>query len=219
MISLQLGAGPGRNAMSPPELARDAPVVDVVHPVQIDRAVVLRNDRDLAAFNGCRARSASGLNLDEPLRRQPRLDDRSATVALADRKLRGPFRQPEILVPADREHALAGFEAVKSRVWTSVLVHVRVLVHHVDLRQVVAHASLEVVGIVRGRDFDRSSAELRLREFVGDDRNLTIHQRQQNFLAVQMRVTLVLSVDRDRGIAEHRFRTGGRNRDELVRFR
>jgi hypothetical protein len=76
------------------------------------------------------------------------------------------------------QHALAGFEAVESRVHTCVLVHARMLVHDVDLRKVVALACLEVIGIVRGRDFHRACAEFRLREFVGDDRNLAIHQWQ-----------------------------------------
>ncbi len=82
----------------------------------------------------------------------------------------------------------------------------RVLVHHVDLRQVVAFAGLEIVGIVRRRHLHRAGAELRLRQFVGDDGNLAVHQRQQNLLAVQMRVALVFCIYGNGGIAQHGLR-------------
>src|SRR5580704_19120178 len=75
---------PRRNAMSPPQLARDAPVVDVVHPVQVNLFVVLRNDCDLAAFYGLNYFLRQRLNLDEPLLGQTRLDYGSAAVALAE---------------------------------------------------------------------------------------------------------------------------------------
>jgi len=75
----------------------------------------------------------------------------------------------------------------------------------VDLRQVVALARLEIVGIVGGCDFDCAGAEFGLREFVGDDGDLAAHQRQQNFFAVKMGVALVFSVHRNGGVAEHGF--------------
>src|SRR5208337_1501473 len=75
---------PRRNAMSPPQLARDAPVVDIVHPVQINLAVVVRDDGNLAALDSLLGAIGQRLDLDEPLLRQPRLDDGSTAVALAD---------------------------------------------------------------------------------------------------------------------------------------
>src|SRR5439155_15088115 len=75
----------------------------------------------------------------------------------------------------------------------------------------------KVIGIVRGRDLHRSSAKLWLSQFVGDDRDLAIHERQQNFFAMQMFVALIALVHRDRSITEHGLGPGRRNRDELVR--
>ena len=114
------------------------------------------------------------------------------------------------------EHALAGFVSVEPGICARVLVHVGVLVHDVDLRQVVALAGFEIVGIVRGRYLYCAGTELGLREFVDDDGNLAIHQRQQNFLAVQMRVALVFFVDGNGGIAEHGLRARGRHGYEFV---
>ena len=156
------------------------------------------------------------LDLDEPLLRQARLDDGPAALALADRERVVLLGDQESLLLQIGQHPLARFEAVESGIRSGVLVHVRVLVHHVDLRQVVAQSRLKIVGIVRRRDLHRAGAELRLREFVGDDRNLALHQRQQNILAVQMRVALVFRVHGDGSVAEHRLGTRGRDRDELV---
>ncbi len=209
-------AGPRRNPMAPPQLARNAPVVDVVHPVQIDRAVVVGEDRDLAILHGFACAVGERLDLDEPLLGKTRLDDGSTAVALADGErivLRG---DQESLLLQVREHTFARHEAVEASVRTRVLVHVRVLVHHINLRQIVAQARLKVVGIVCGRHFHSARAKFRLREFVGDDRNLAIHQRQHDFLAMQMLVAFVFGVNGDRGIAQHRLGTSRGHRDELV---
>ena len=92
----------------------------------------------------------------------------------------------------------------------------RVLVHDVDLRQVVALAGFEIVWIMGRRYFHCAGAELGLREFIDDDGDLAIHQRQQNFLPVEMRVALVFCIHGDSGIAEHGFGARGRHRDEFI---
>ena len=68
----------------------------------------------------------------------------------------------------------------------------------------VALADLEVVEVVRGRDLDRARALLGIGIFVGDDRDQAADQRQPNLAADQMLIALVVGMDRDRGVAEHR---------------
>ena len=60
------------------------------------------------------------------------------------------------------------------------------LVEHVDLRQVVPPADLEIVEVVRRRDLDRARALFRIGIFVGDDRNAAADQRQDDVLADEM---------------------------------
>src|SRR5260370_38579935 len=74
---------PGRNPMPPPQLARDAPIVDVVHPVQVNLTIVLRRDGDLAALYDLNRALRQRLDLDEPLRRKSRLNHGAAAAALA----------------------------------------------------------------------------------------------------------------------------------------
>src|ERR1700676_4575761 len=82
---------PCRNPMPPPQLARDAPIVDVVHPVQVNLTIVLRGDGDLPALHGLtraphRPHSAAPhpLNLDEPPRRKARLNHRATAATPAE---------------------------------------------------------------------------------------------------------------------------------------
>ena len=113
------------------------------------------------------------------------------------------------------QHAFTRCKPIQAGVCSCVRVHPGMLVHHRNLGQLVAQPGLKVIGIVRRSHLHRARAELRLRQFVGDYGNLAIHQRQQNFLAMQMDVALVLRVHRNRSIAQHRLWPRGRNRDEL----
>ncbi len=205
---------PRGNAMSPPQLPRDAPVVNVAHPLEVRLGVHLGHELDLALLDGFDGAVGQRLNLHEPLRRQARLGDGLAAIALAQRH--------HVILRAHQEAASlevfqnlrARLEAIQPFVRAGVLVHLRDFVHHVDLRQLVAQPGLEVVGIVRRRHLHRAGAELRVGEdVIGDDRDLAIHQRQHDHLAVQMPVALVAGVHRDGGITQHGLRTRSRDDD------
>jgi len=62
---------------------------------------------------------------------------------------------------------------------------------------------------MRWGDFDTTWAFFFIGVLVGNNWNTTIDQRQQNFFANQGLVTLVIWIDRNGGITEHGFRTGG----------
>ena len=212
---LALAAIPCRNPVSPPQLPRDAPVVDVTHPVQVNLPVILRRKTNVSLLHHFDGALRQRRNLDEPLRREPRLDNRARAIALAERNRVILCAHQKTLLREILHHMLSRGKAIQSRVRTGIRIHLGVLVDHFNLRQVVPEAGLEVVGIMRRCHLHRAGAELRLRQFVRDDRDLTIHQRQHHMLAVQMRVALVLRIHRDRRVAQHRLRTRGRHRDEF----
>src|SRR6185295_3771957 len=102
--------------MSPPQLTRDAPVVDILHPVQVNRAIVRwRNPYEVLLHNFNRA-IRERLNLDEPLRREPRLDHRPAPIAFRECQLVIFFANEETLCLEILEHAFASREPIQSRV-------------------------------------------------------------------------------------------------------
>src|SRR4051812_44096737 len=115
--------------MSPPELARDAPVVDVGHPIQVDGLVILGRETDVPLSHGTNRLIRQRLNLDEPLRREARLHNSFATVALADRDYVVFDAHEKSLRLKIGEHARARLVAVESSVRAAVRVDARRLVH------------------------------------------------------------------------------------------
>jgi hypothetical protein len=55
------------DAMTPPQLPRDRPVVDVLHPVEVRRFPALRGDGDVTLADRLDGRLRERLDLDEPL--------------------------------------------------------------------------------------------------------------------------------------------------------
>ncbi len=87
-------APPGGNAMAPPELARDAPVLNIAHPREVGIFPSLREELGLLAFDrlDCLTgeRLALGIELvdrEEPLIGEHRLNDGVAARADPDRML------------------------------------------------------------------------------------------------------------------------------------
>ena len=194
--------------MAPPELPRDAPVVDVLHPFEVDLLVVLGREADGLVAVGVGLDGGNGLlgqrlNLDEPLRRKARLDHRLAAVAVAHVVgvvLDGG--QAALLFEVG-DDVLARHIAVEAGVGAAVLVDVAAVVHHVDRGQMMPLAEREVVGIVRRRHLHRAGAELAAHPLVENDGDLAVHQRQAQLFAVQMQVALVLGMNGNGHVAEH----------------
>src|SRR6202044_3204984 len=78
-------AVPCRDAMSPPKLARDAPVVNIAHPLEVRLSVLSRRKANVPLLDGGNGSIGERLNLDKPLGRKTGLDDGFAAVAFADR--------------------------------------------------------------------------------------------------------------------------------------
>ena len=218
--------------MAPPELARDAPGLDVLHPVEIGLLPVLRHEPGAAGLHRGDRRRGELLGVDVPLVGEERLDRHVAAVAVRDHvgvrlDLLDEARRLEPLDdPLARREAVDAVQVAASRrVRASrrqpleegrvvAQIELRLDVEDVDLRQVVPPADLEIVEVVRRRDLDRAGALLGIGIFVRDDRNAPADQRQDRVLADQVAVALVVRMDRDGGVAEHRL--GPRRRDDDV---
>src|ERR1041385_2535040 len=120
------------NAMSPPELAGDAPIMDVPHPLEIRLGVIFRSERDLAFL--CRFNRTIGqwLNFDEPLRREPWFHNSFAAVTLADGQsmVFDARKQAELFQIA--QDFLARLIAVQAFISPGILIDARLIVHDVD---------------------------------------------------------------------------------------
>lgn len=80
----------------------------------------------------------------------------------------------------------------------------------------MALADLEVVRVVCRGHLDGAGAEPWVDVVVGDDRDRAVGQRQLDVPADQVLVALVVGVDGDGGVTEHRLGAGGGDDDGLV---
>ena len=80
-IELSVRAIPGRDAMPPPELPTDAPVLDVLEPVIVDLRESFWHDADAAVAHGLDGLLRQRLHVQEPLCAHQRLDDFAAALA------------------------------------------------------------------------------------------------------------------------------------------
>src|SRR5690606_5694921 len=125
---------PDRNAVAPPQLARDAPVLDVVHPVQVDAGEAFRDEAQLAGARDLGRRLGQRLHLDEPLGRDQRLDHRLAALAGVDGMGVRLLAAQQARLAEVRDHASAHLPRLLPGERPGVLVHRTVEVHHADTR-------------------------------------------------------------------------------------
>ena len=208
-------AVPRRDLVAPPELAGDAPVVDILHPVIIGLAEALGHELDAPVAHGLDGGLGQRLHLDEPLRARHRLDRRTAAVARADIMIIRLGLDEVALLLEIGQNGLARLVAVEAVVLAAVD-DAGVLVEDEDLLEIMAQADLVVVRVVAGRHLDAAGAEIELDVIVGHDGQLTAHERQDRRLADEVLVALVRRVDRDTGVAKHGLRPGGGDGEVII---
>ena len=172
--------------------------------------------RDPAVPDRVAGRLGQRLDLDEPLQRQPRLDDRAAPAAVPDRvHVRAGLGDDPALLAQRGDHRRPGLEPVQALERPGHGDHAA-LVHDGQARQVVAAADLEVVGVVGRGHLDRAGAELGVDVRVGHHRDAAAGQRQLDVPADQVGVAGIVGVDRDRGVAQHGLRPGRGDHDRVL---
>ena len=116
------------------------------------------------------------------------------------------------------DERLAALIAVHARVLAGTLEHLARVADDLDLLEVMALAHLEVVRVVGRRDLDGARAEVLVDVLVGEQRNAAADDWQDQRLADEVLVALVIRMDGDTRIAEHRLRARRRDLDVLARL-
>ena len=150
---------PSRNAVTPPELARDAPRLDIAHPLEISLRPALRDDLHRAVFDGLDRRLRHLFGVDVPLVRKHRLDDDTRAIAerLLDLLVFDALQQTKRFDVGD--HLLARFKAVEAAIlrWHVLGVgHAAFCIHQDVEWQIVCTRDFVVVEIVRAGDLHRA---------------------------------------------------------------
>src|SRR5262249_17593798 len=83
-IALVLAAVPDGDLVAPPELARDAPRADVLHPLEVAALLALGVDVDAAVADDLDRRLGGLVHRHEPLQRDQRLDPLAGALGVRD---------------------------------------------------------------------------------------------------------------------------------------
>ena len=235
---------PRRNTVPPPQLAADAPRLDVLHPVEEGLFPALGDDLDIATADLLDRLCRELFRIDIPLVGQPRLDHHAAAVTERRRdlaRLGVEFDLLTLLVlldvrdqvalflqPLDDELARTvlaiAFESVQAEIFVRHqtvrrLADIRIACQHVEhLRglDACALADLEIVEVVPRRDLHRARTQFGIGMLVGDDGNTAAGDRRDYMFANDALVALVARVDRHRHVGEHRFGPRGRDDDVIL---
>ena len=205
-----------RDPLPPPQLAGDAPVAGILHPMAVSVAVFVRDELDPAGFHLVKGLGCKFTHLEEPLCGQFRLDHGISPLRIPHGRgvVLYLFEVSGLLKHAD--YLLPGFETVFSDKDGSLFVEPSMVVDYVDDRQVVPQSDLIVVGIVGRGDLEAAGTELQIHIVVLDDGDFPSYEGDQDFLAPEPKVPLVLGIDAYRSIRHDRLGAGGGDHQVLV---
>jgi hypothetical protein len=216
----------------PPELARYAPGLDVLEPLEVGLLPALGDDASVAFAHRREGALGERLHVDVPLVGEIGLDRHVGAVAMRDhvdvrldllevavffQERDDALTRLEAVEPIECEHRVEigeGGEALAEAVVGEPQPGFRA--HDVDKPQPVPAPDLEIVEVVRRRDLDRAGALLGIGICVGDDRDAPPDERQDGVASDQIPVALVVGMHGDAGVAEHGLRPRRRDRDEAA---
>ena len=210
---LAVGSVPDRDAVAPPQLTGDAPVVHVVDPVEPARLLGGGVDDGVALTDGVPGHLGELVDLDPPLLGQARLDGLLGALGVAHGVDVGVDALEDATLLLQRQpDLLTGLEAVQAVEPGTGVRDVAGLVDDLGHLEVVALTHGEVVRVVGRGDLHHACAELGVDVVVGDDDHAaSLDERVREGGADEVLVALVVRVDGDGDIAEHGLDTGGRD--------
>ena len=204
------------DAVTPPKLTGDTPVKDIVHPVEVILGKALGNKVDVTALHSLNGGLGKGLHLDEPLVAGHGLHSGAATVANAYVVIvRNHLYKITLCLKICNQRLAAGV-AIHALVLAGIGIHGGVVVHHLDLLQLVTLTYQEVIGVVRGGDLYATGTKADLHIVIGNNGDLSANHGQNEGLADEVLHILILGVHGNGGITEHGLGTGGGNLHEAV---
>mmetsp|Transcript_34869 Transcript_34869/g.67420 ORF Transcript_34869/g.67420 Transcript_34869/m.67420 type:complete len:530 (+) Transcript_34869:1693-3282(+) len=206
-----------RDAVTPPQLTRDAPGLWGFHEGVPGLDVECRKDLELAALHGVTRPLGHVVAVDPPLGTQNGLDNISGAGAEAKDHLVLPFALIEAFLLELFDDLLADHEPPHAFVLARILVHLALVVKEVDARQAVSHPALEVIVIVRRGDLHGTRSELGVnQDVVRNHRHLAIgDDGVLDLLAHHVLIPLVTRVDGNGYVTQHGLDTRGGDDDVL----
>ena len=193
--------------MAPPELAGDTPVTDVVQPLAVNLGKTLRNESDIAILYSISCRLCQRLHLYEPLSRNHWLNGRVAAGAMAYCMLVILNRNQYTSLLQVLQQSLAALIAVHAGIFACIICHLASIGNYFNLLQIVSEAHLVVVRVMGWSNLYGTSTKLHIYIFISKQRNFSIYYWQDQSLANQVSVALIVWMYSYTAITQHSLRT------------
>ena len=207
---------PDRDAVSPPQLARDAPILNVLQPIKINLLKALWHNADLSIANGCQCFGCQRFDLNKPLRGDHWLDDLAAALTARHIQRVGLFLNCQTGCPHVSPYSLARLKAIEACILPALCGYACFAVQHGYDGQPVALPNGVVVGIMAGRNLERTSPKLTVHIIVRNHRHNTPQHWHQCAAADEALVALIVRVHCNCGVRQNCFGARGRNRNEVI---
>ena len=202
------------DAVAPPQLARDAPVLEVLHPGGVGLRPARGVEGDLAGVDGVERRPLELIDGHKPLLGKPRLKRGVATVAVHDGVIEFLDMIEQVMLLKPLNDGLAALLAGHTGELAVALDDHRVLIEDIDLRQVVSLTHGVIVGVVCRGDLDEAGAEVGVDMPILKDGDLTVDDGELDGLTHKGGLLGVLRGDSYARVAEHGL--GARGGDDDV---
>jgi len=193
----------------PPDLAADAPVLEVFQPEEVVLIPLGGIDSGFPFAYGRDRLVRQRTGGHKPLKGEHGLDRTLAAVTVADAVVVALHLDQVTAFFQILDQAFAAGIAIQPGIGSSRLPHGSVFRNNLKQVQGVFPAYLEVIEIMSRGDFERAGPEFTVNVRIGDHRQRPFHQRQQHFLADEGLVARVFRMDRNCGISQHGLGSGG----------
>ena len=204
-----------REPVPPPQLARDAPRPDVLHPLEVDARPAVRVKADAPVAHRRDRRLREAIHAHEPLQRDQRLDARARAVRSRARRAcaaRSRASRPAPRAQRRSPRALPSPSSPRSaRPPTSVISPSSPIAESSarPWRRPISKSLGSCPGVILSAPVPKSGFTCSS-AMIG---SVAPDQRQDRLAPDQLAVALVAWVHRDRGVGEHRLRAHRRDHD------
>src|SRR4030042_4364030 len=207
---------PGGDTMPPPDLPRDAPIPDILHPLEIGLLPDLRDDSSTAISNSLDGRFSQRFGFYKPLERKVRLYDRPTTITMTHHVAVVLHFDQDPVPLKIFDHLFSTFKTISPLIGTCIFIHSSCFINHLNLLKPMLQPNFKIIKIMSRGDLQTARPEFDIHIGVSNNRNLSVDHGKNDLLSNDRVIPFILGVDRHRRIPKHGFRPGGCHDDEPI---
>ena len=197
-----------RDAVPPPELSGDTPILDIFQPMGIDLVKTLRHKVQFIGFYHLQSSVRHLFHAHKPLRLHHGFHRSVAAVMGAYRMSMRNYLYQKSLLLQIFHHGFSCRIAVHTGILAAQFIHGGVVIQDIDFFQIMPSSHLKVVRVVGGSNLHTACTELFIYIFIRYHRDLTVRQRKFQHFSNDILVALIGRIHGHGGITQQSLRAG-----------